>query len=142
MSDQRASGQDERDHRTRMLRRGPAMPGRIEKARDPRRALVRLVPYLGPYKASMAIVLVFLLISTGLGLVGPYLMGRAIDGYIATQDTTGLAILCIWMLVVFLVGNLADAASGWIMASISQKALKAVRTDLFGHLQALTLRRH
>jgi ATP-binding cassette subfamily B multidrug efflux pump len=135
-----SSGHDERDHRTRMLRRGPAMPGRIEKARDPRRALARLVPYLGPYKGGMAVVLVILLISTGLGLAGPYLMGKAIDSYIATKNTDGLAIISLWMLAVFLAGNLADAASGWIMASISQKALKAVRGDLFGHLQALTLR--
>jgi ATP-binding cassette subfamily B protein len=128
------------NYRSRMVRRGPAMPGKIEKARDPRLALARLVPYLGPYRAVLAVVLVFVLISTGLGLVGPYLMGRAIDGYIATKDIAGLALISIWMLVVFLAGNLADAASGWIMASVSQKALQGVRRDLFGHLQRLPLR--
>jgi ATP-binding cassette subfamily B protein len=140
MSDQRASGQDEQDHRTRMLRRGPAMPGKIERARDPRRTLVRLSRYLSPYKAILALVLVIVLLSTGLGLLGPYLMGRAIDGYIATKDMTGLVVISAWMLVVFLLGNLADAISGWMMASVSQKALKTVRRDLFGHLQALPLR--
>jgi ATP-binding cassette subfamily B multidrug efflux pump len=140
MTNQQSSGHDERDYRTRMLRRGPAMPGTIEKARAPRRALVRLVPYLGPYKAILALVLIIVLISTGLGLLGPYLMGRAIDGYIATQDMTGLAVISVWMLGVFLLGNLADAVSGWLMASVSQKALKAVRRDLFGHLQSLPLR--
>ncbi|HEY5269270.1 MAG TPA: ABC transporter ATP-binding protein, partial [Anaerolineales bacterium] len=128
------------DFRTRMVGRGPAQPGKIEKARDPRRALRRLVPYLGPYKTAMVVVLGFVLISTVLGLIGPYLMGKAIDGFIATKDAAGLAVIAIWMLVIFLLGNLADAISGWMMAGISQKALKGVRRDLFGHLQTLTLR--
>jgi ATP-binding cassette subfamily B multidrug efflux pump len=140
MMSQTTSGHSDSDYRSRMLRRGPAVPGKIEKARDPRRALLRLVPYLGPYKAILAAVLVFVLVSTVLGLVGPYLMGRAIDGYIAAQDTAGLAIIAGWMLAVFLLGNLADAVSGWMMAAVSQKALKAVRRDLFNHLQTLTLR--
>jgi len=123
-----------------MMHRGPAVPGKIEKARDPRRALVRLVPFLGPYKVVLAVVLVFVLISTLLGLVGPYLMGKAIDGFIATKDVGGLAVIAGWMLAVFLLGNLADAISGWMMASVSQKALKGVRRDLFGHLQTLPLK--
>jgi len=140
MMNQTTSGKGESNYRARMIRRGPAMPGKIEKARDPRRALIRLVPYLGPYKASLSVVLVLVLLSTGFGLVGPYLMGRAIDGYIATKDPVGLAIIAGWMLVIFLLGNLIDAVSGWMMASVSQKALRGLRSDLFSHLQTLRLR--
>ncbi len=128
------------DYRSRMLRRQPGVPSKIEKANNPRQALLRLVPYLYPFKTIMAIVLVFVLLSTGLGLLGPFLMGRAIDGYIALKDPSGLAVIVGWMLLVFLVGNLADAVSGWMMASVSQKALQAVRRDLFGHIQTLSLR--
>jgi ATP-binding cassette subfamily B protein len=123
-----------------MLRRQPGVPGKIEKARDPRQALLRLVPYLFPFKTTLAVVLVFVLVSTGLGLLGPFLMGRAIDDYIALKDPAGLAVIAGWMLLVFLVGNLADAVSGWMMASVSQKALQAVRRNLFGHIQTLPLR--
>jgi ATP-binding cassette, subfamily B, multidrug efflux pump len=137
---QATSDRSDGNYRSRMLRRGPGNPGRIEKARDPRRALMRLVPYLGPHKIRLAVVLAFVLLSTSLGLLGPYLMGRAIDLYIATGDTAGLAVIAGWMLAVFLTGNLADTASGWIMAAVSQNALKALRRDLFNHLQSLTLR--
>lgn len=139
MMRQKSSEPADSDYHTRMLRRGPAMPGKIEKARNARQALVRLVPYLGPYKGILATVLLLVVISTGLGLAGPYLMGRAIDGYIATKDPTGLAIIAGWLLAVFLSGNLADIVSGWMMAGVSQKALKDVRQDLFRHMQALTL---
>jgi len=123
-----------------MLRRGPGVPGKIEKARSPRQALIRLIPYLGSHKAVLLIVLVLVLVSTGLGLVGPYLMGLAIDRYIDARDINGLAPMAGLMLVVFLVGHLADMGSGLMMATVSQKALKNLRRDLFGHLQTLSIK--
>jgi ATP-binding cassette subfamily B multidrug efflux pump len=140
MTNQTSSGQTDTDIRAQMIRRGPGMPGKIEKARDPRSALRRLVPYLTAFKSTLVVVLVLVLIATGLGLIGPYLMGRAIDGYIATKDLAGLAVISLWMLAIFLTGNLSNLISGWLMAAISQKALKNLRRDLFGHLQTLTLR--
>lgn len=131
---------DQGDYRSRMIRRGPGMPGKIEKAHHPRQTLTRLVTYLSPFKVTLAMVMLLVLFSTALGLVGPYLMGRAIDSFIALKSTAGLSVIAGWMLVVFLSGSLADAISGWIMASVSQKALKNVRRDLFGHLQLLPLR--
>jgi ATP-binding cassette subfamily B protein len=133
-----SSGGDTRNIRASMQRR-PAQVGVIEKARDPRSALMRLLPYLLPFKVGMTGVLIFVIIYTLLGLVGPYLMGRAIDLYIATKDLTGLAQVAILMLVVFLLNNLFQAIAGWIMAAISQRALKNLRRDLFGHLQTLPL---
>jgi hypothetical protein len=47
--------------------RGPMQPGKIEKAKDPRHALTRLVMYLSPYKWSLALVLFFVLIYILLG---------------------------------------------------------------------------
>lgn len=126
--------------RTQMMRGGPGRPGRIEKARQPRRALLRLALTLKPYRFQLGIVLALILASTALGLLGPYLMGQAIDKFIAVKKAAGLASLAVWMLVVFVLGNLADAASGWLMAHVSQKALKGVRRDLFGHLQELPLK--
>ena len=131
---------DPGDYRARMIRRGPAAPGKIEKAHDPRQALIRLASYLVPYKTVLAIVLVFVIISTAGGLVGPYLLGQAIDRYIATKNPSGLAVIAGWMLAVFSTGNLVDAISGRMMAAVSQKALKNVRRDLFDHLQTLPLR--
>ncbi|MGC8874318.1 MAG: ABC transporter ATP-binding protein, partial [Chloroflexia bacterium] len=112
----------------------------IEKARDPRWTFLRLLRYLSPYRLGLALVLLLVLVSTFLGLVGPYLMGRAIDRFIGNRDAVGLVRLALWMLGVFVLGNLADALSGWRMAGISQRALQRLRRDLFNHLQGLPLR--
>ena len=114
-------------------------PGKIEKARDPRNALMRLLPYLSPFKAVLILVLVFVLIYTVLGLIGPYLMGVAIDKFITTKDAVGLVKIAIWMLVVYLLNNLFQAISAWLMSDVSQRALKQLRKDLFSHLQTLPI---
>ena len=127
------------DRRASLMPRRPAGAGRIEKAGDSRRALARLLPYLRPFRWTLAVVLVLVVAYTLLGLVGPYLMGVAIDRFIAGQDPAGLARTAAWMLAVYLLNNLFQAISAWAMANVSQRALKQIRADLFGHLQDLSL---
>jgi len=121
------------------MQRRPGMVGKIEKARDPRNALQRLLPYLWPFKWMLILVLAFVLVYTVLGLIGPYLMGVAIDKFIATKDSAGLARIALWMLVIYLLNNLFQAVSAWLMSDVSQRALKQLRKDLFGHMQSLPI---
>jgi ATP-binding cassette subfamily B multidrug efflux pump len=121
------------------MQRRPGDPGKIEKARNPRNALVRLIPYLSPFKVVLVLVLAFVLIYTVLGLVGPYLMGVAIDKFIAAKDSAGLVKISILMLIVYALNNLFQAISAWLMSNVSQRALKQLRKDLFTHLQTLPI---
>jgi len=126
------------DVRTR-LGRGPSQPGKIEKAKDPRHALTRLAMYLSPYKLTLALVLSFVLAYTSLGLLEPYLIGLAIDKFISTRQVNGLSQLALLLLSAYLFDNGFQAASSWLMARISQDALRRLRRDLFGHLQKLSI---
>jgi ATP-binding cassette, subfamily B, multidrug efflux pump len=122
-----------------MGQRRPADPGKIEKAKNPKNAAIRLMSYLSPFKHQLIVVLIFVLIYTLLGLVGPYLMSRAINGPMANKDVQGLLIIGLWMLVTYVLNNAFQAASNWVMAIVSQRALKLMRKDLFSHLQDLPL---
>ena len=119
--------------------RGAMRPGKIEKAGNPRQALTRLAMYLSPYRVALAFVLVCVLIYILLGLLEPYLIGRAIDQFISTKQINGLSGLAILLLVVYLFDNGFQAASSWTMARISQDALRRLRRDLFEHLQKLSI---
>ena len=127
------------DIRPRMQSRPIGTGTKIEKAHNSYQALGRLLPYLGPYKFSLLIVLIFVIGYTLLGLLGPYLMGRAIDNYIATKDVSGLARIALFMLAVYFFNAIFQTVANWIMARISQQALKKLRRDLFEHLQTLAL---
>src|SRR5512140_2364354 len=127
------------DVRAMMQPRRPMGAAKIEKARDPRRAMKGLLRYLKPFKLGLAFVLVCVVIYSLLGLAGPYLMGVAIDQFIAKKQIDGLAQIAVWMLAVYLLNNLFQAIAAWIMSNISQDALKLMRRDLFQHLQTMPL---
>jgi ATP-binding cassette subfamily B protein len=120
------------------LRHGPAQPGRIEKAKDTRQALLRLLPYLRPHLPALRIVFLFLLIYTLLDLVGPYLMGVAIDRFIGGSDPSGLA-HCSADARVYLLSACFQALADLMAPLLSQRTLQQVRQDLFEHLQSLSL---
>ena len=127
------------DLRSRMQPRPAMRPTVIERARDPRSALARLVHYLRPFRLALSFVFLLVLGYTLLGLVGPYLMGVAIDRHISVGRADGLATIALWMLAAYLFNNLFQALANWAMAGISQRALKRLRTDLFQRLQVLPL---
>src|SRR6187431_1447014 len=117
----------------------PTHVGRIEKARDPHSALSRLLPYLRPFRSSLRWLLLLVISYTFLGLVGPYLMGVAIDHLLHAGEPFGLARLALGMLAVYVLYNLLQAVAGRLMADISQRALAQLRADLFTHVQRLPI---
>ncbi len=120
-------------------RGAPRMNVKIEKARDTRAALTRLMAYFKPYKSGLILVFFLVVAYTLLGLVGPYLMGVAIDRFIIGKDAAGLGQVALLMLGAYVGSNLLQIVSNWLMANISQGALKNMRRDLFSRLQSLPL---
>lgn len=113
--------------------------GVIARARDPRGTLGRLATYFSAFRARLYVVAALIVVYTALGLVGPYLMGVALDRFIATHDGDGLGRIALLMLGAFLASNAFQGTSSWLMAGISQRALKRLRRELFGHVQTLPM---
>ncbi len=112
----------------------------FEKPKNIKLVLYQIWKYFLPARIQLIIVF-FLVIGYSLaGLVGPYLLGVAIDDYIAVKDLPGLARISLIMLLAYLISVVLQFLANWIMANVSQKALKKMRTDLFQHLQILSLR--
>jgi len=109
---------------------------KIEKARDPRGVLIRLLGYLRPFTLTLVLILILILVSSALGIVGPYLLGVAIDSF---RDSAGLLRIILIMLAVYLGGWLTQVTYGYITATVAQKVLRGLRRDLFEHLQVLSL---
>jgi ATP-binding cassette, subfamily B, multidrug efflux pump len=138
MSKEKESFVSSVDLRQSMQRR-PGGPRKIEKAKDPGRAMTRLVLYLAPYKLLISLVIGCIVLSSLAGLAGPYLMGLAIDRFIGGKDLGGLARAAVLMLAAYLSCNLLMVVANWLMARVSQLALKELRADLFTHMQTLSM---
>ena len=112
---------------------------RIEKARDVRGTLRRLLVTLRPYRWVLAGVFVLVVANTLLDLLVPFLIGRSIDQFIATGDLAGLLRTVLLMMGAYAGAWLAKLGQGVVMARVSQKAMRSLRRDLFEHLQTLSL---
>ncbi len=123
---------------------GPPRPGiprmaATRRAEDPRGAVTRLLSYFDAFRARLYVVALCIVAYTLLGLAGPYLMGVALDRFVATGDVGGLVRIAALMVGAFLANNLLQGTAGWLMAGVSQRALKRMRTQLFEHLQSLPM---
>ncbi len=120
--------------------RRPSFEGPVVRARDTQGALLRLWHYLERQRWALVIVTALVTLTTALSLLGPYLMGVAIDQYIAKADRAGLARIVALMMVTYV----AQSGTTWIqsilMIRISQQTVRELRWDLFAKLQTLALR--
>jgi len=99
----------------------------------------RLLQYLKPYRRFVALALVLLLISAGLGLAGPYLIKVAIDECIASGDFDGLLRVAGIYFLVMIVQFFAGYGQIYIMEWIGQNAMFDLRKQIFGHVQSMHL---
>ena len=113
-----------------------------EEARDSGSVVKRLLRYLTPYRPKLVVVAVFVVLSTLLTLLGPVLFGRAIDSHIIPGDLTGLKKLLLSMLAVYVGAGIIGIIQSVLMVGIGQQLVKDVRSELFGHLQKLSLDFH
>jgi ATP-binding cassette subfamily B multidrug efflux pump len=111
----------------------------VERARDSRGALRRLGGYFRPFRFQLGLVFLVALLGTVMALLNPYLIGRTVDqlvgGSLPALQKTVLAILA-----VNLAAMAAGAVQGVVIAGIAQRAMRRLRTDLFNHLQKLSIR--
>ncbi len=112
-------------------------PGKIEKPRNSAAAVQRLLHYLSPFRSKLLVVAILVVLYSLLGLTGPYLIGLAIDRFIVQKNVAGLEHIALLMLMAYLLYNLFQFIAGWIMAKVSQTALKQLSGDLFTHIQTL-----
>ena len=121
-------------------RRRMMMMADDERARDIRGTTRRLLGYMRRYRGTLVGVVWLVVITTGLEVAGPYLMGRAIDEYIAYSDLPGLFQIALLLTGVYVAMALTSWLQTFIMARVSQSSVRDLRQDLFNRLQVLPLR--
>ncbi len=109
------------------------------KAANGKAVAGRLLGYLAPYRLRLVVVLLLTLIGAASAAGGPYLVGRAVDSFIAVGDRTGLAINMLLLLGVYLAGLGARMLQGYLMGWVGQNTLALLRGKIFHKLQRLSL---
>ena len=99
----------------------------------------RFRPYLARYKGATLASVVLMLLYTAFSLANPYLIGVAIDQFIGHHDLGGLALISIVLLVVNILMWQSQYWQVWSMSWVGQQILYHLSSDMFTHLQRLSL---
>jgi ATP-binding cassette subfamily B protein len=110
---------------------------RTDKASDTWATVLRLAGYLRPYRSQVLLLTLLILVSGATSVLGPYLLGQAVD---SIADTRRLLRFTLLMVAAHGVNWLSQMVEGVTMASVMQQVLRKLRGDLFQHLQLLSLR--
>ncbi|HAH95365.1 MAG TPA: multidrug ABC transporter ATP-binding protein [Firmicutes bacterium] len=128
--------------------RGPGGPGGmhgmgapVEKAKDFKGTVKKLLVYLGGYKIAVLFVMIFAVCSTVFAIVGPKILGNAttelfngIMGKIAGTsegvDFTAIGSILLRLIGLYLISALFQFIQGFIMTGVSNKITYRLRKDI------------
>ena len=102
-------------------------------------AIKRLAQYLSPYKSNIILSMVAALLSVVANVAGPPIIGYVIDNGIENQDMRLIGLGVVAFLFVRALGALGFRFQILIMAAAGQKAIQALRDDLFQHINYLSI---
>ena len=132
-------------HTTNRPRRGPMGHGHgpgapVEKAKDFKGTIRKVLSYISSYKPALVVVFIFAVASTVFNVIGPKILSRAttelFNGLMSKlSGSTGIDFTKIGRILLILLGIYACSAvfsfvQGWIMTGISQKMTFRMRREI------------
>lgn len=97
----------------------------------------RLLTLMGKERKNLYIALIFIFFNSGLNLIGPYLLGHAVDTFIVTRHYTGVLHFALILLVVYVLALVSGNAQAQLMGRVGQRMLFNLRNTVFNKLQEL-----
>jgi len=128
----------------------------VEKAKDFKGTLFRLIRYLKPHRLRLASVFVFAILSTVFNILSPKILGQAItkigDGMLAkflayrlhkpapSLDFGFIGHIMLILIGLYIVSAVAMYIQQFVMAGVAQRVVYAMRTDVNDKLARLPLK--
>ena len=99
--------------------------------------LRKLLPLVREDRGRLGLALVAVLVNSGLTILAPLLVGRAVDRHVVPGDYPGIVRYAIVLAVIYLAVFVSGFAQTRIMGTVGQHILFRLRGSLFDRLQAL-----
>ena len=103
------------------------------------RVLSRLYPYLSRHRGRFAIGFFAIVLSNAFQMMGPWVMGRAVDGLYASITQRQLLQYAGILVALTLLEGVCRFGSRWWFIGASRDMEYALRTDVFTHLESLPM---
>ena len=124
--------------------------GKVERAKDFKGTIKKLLKYISKYKIMIAIVIIFSIISTIFSIVGPKILGDAttiiyegvmniISGSGLGMDFEGIKNIIILLLILYVISATFSYGQGYIMSKVSMKITYGLRKEISEKINKLPL---
>ncbi len=102
--------------------------------------LKRIITYLVPYKAWVALAFVSVITAAFLGPLRPKIVQVIIDREIANGDIDGLRRMIVFLIIILMAEGLLSLVNTYLTQWIGQRAIYDLRTKVYRHIQNQSLR--
>lgn len=110
-----------------------------KRAQNAWQTIKRIGTYLLEDKWKLILVITMVFISSGTGLLGPYLIGMAIDDFIVTKQSVGLVTLIIWLVLIYIGHSISIFLQNFWMVGVAQNTVFTLRKQLFEQFHQLSI---
>ncbi len=114
--------------------------GQVEKAKDWRGTIKRIFSYMKRQKGWLIAAICFVIASTSLHLVAPYLIGQIIDRYIIPKDITGTVKSSLLLAGIYVLIAMFTWLQMFAVVRVALRTIRTIRQELFAKLQTLSIR--
>ncbi|MBM7583855.1 ATP-binding cassette subfamily B protein [Bacillus pakistanensis] len=101
--------------------------------------ILRLWSYLSSNKKYLLLVLLMVMLSSAFSLLGPFLVGMAIDDFIVSSDPAGFIPLLIGLGLLYFLNSAAIWFQNYWMIGIAQSTVYKLRNELFQHFHKIPI---
>ena len=101
--------------------------------------LNRLMTLMGNERNNLFIAMIFIFINSALNLIGPYLIGHAVDNFVVTKQYEGVIKYSIILFGVFCLAMVSGYTQAQLMGRVGQRMLFNLRNTVFNKLQELPI---
>ncbi|CAH1195486.1 putative ABC transporter ATP-binding protein [Paenibacillus auburnensis] len=107
------------------------------RSKDTAGTLRRIGGYLRLERRALFWVILCTVLTTGLALIGPYMIGKLFDDYIVPGHFDGMVRMGLILFGVYALGAFFTWVQQYMASSLSQNTVQNMRQDLFGQYQRL-----
>jgi ATP-binding cassette, subfamily B, multidrug efflux pump len=104
------------------------------RANNWKNTLHRIWKIVDEQRALLIVVLLLVVVSSGMALLGPYLIGYMIDEYVMLGNFDGMLSLIVALIFIYLLMALSLFFQNYWMIGIAGQTIYKMRTNVFNHL--------
>ncbi|WP_299077046.1 ABC transporter ATP-binding protein [uncultured Fretibacterium sp.] len=103
-------------------------------------AVRRLAAYAAPYRYRLAGAVFFMLASSGLNILPPWLFKSVVDDVLISRNLFALNLICVSVILIFVLKAMTLYGREYLMNDVGQRVVMDIRIVLYDHMQRMSLR--